>query len=87
MKIRVAGWDNIKPSRHAPSLFTVANIAIIAKSLQLLRRQPAAATLALILMILCAGIPIGSWTLWSKAHFGDAGSTTGIAFLTWTRKI
>jgi len=68
-------------------LLTVAIIAIIAKSLQLLRREPAAATLALILMILCAGIPIGSWMLWSKAHFGDvAGSTTAIALLTWTRK-
>jgi len=68
-------------------LLTVAIIAIIAKSLQLLRREPVAATLALILMILCAGIPIGSWMLWSKAHFGDvAGSTTAIALLTWTRK-
>jgi Predicted membrane protein (DUF2142) len=68
-------------------LLTVAIIAIIAKSLQLRRREPVASTLALILMILCAGIPIGSWMLWSKAHFGDvAGSTTAIALLTWTRK-
>jgi hypothetical protein len=68
-------------------LLTVAIIAIIAKLLQLLRREPAAATLALILMILSAGIPIGSWMLWSKAHFGDvAGSATAIALLTWTPK-
>ena len=68
-------------------LLTVAIIAIIAKLLQVLRREPAAATLALILMILSAGIPIGSWMLWSKAHFGDvAGSATAIALLTWTPK-
>jgi len=68
-------------------LLTVAIIAIIAKLLQLLRREPAAATLALILIILSAGIPIGSWMLWSKAHFGDvAGSATAIALLTWTPK-
>ena len=68
-------------------LLTVAIIAIIAKLLQLLRREPAAATLALILMILSAGIPIGSWMLWSKAHFGDvAGSATAIALLSWTPK-
>jgi Predicted membrane protein (DUF2142) len=68
-------------------LLTVAIIAIIAKLLQVLRREPTAATLALILMILFAGIPIGSWMLWSKAHFGDvAGSATAIALLTWTLK-
>ena len=68
-------------------LLTVAIIAIIAKSLRMLRREPDAATRALVLMILCAGIPIGSWMLWSKAHFGDvAGSTTTIALLSWTRK-
>jgi Predicted membrane protein (DUF2142) len=68
-------------------LLTVAIIAIIAKLLQLLRREPTAAILALILMILSAGIPIGSWMLWSKAYFGDvAGSATAIALLTWTPK-
>jgi len=42
---------------------------------------------ALILMVLCAGIPIGSWMIWSKSHFGDVtGSTTRIALLGWTRK-
>jgi hypothetical protein len=68
-------------------LLAVAIIAVIAKLLQMLRREPAAATLALILMILSAGIPIGGWMLWSKAHFGDvAGSATAIALLTWTPK-
>jgi len=68
-------------------LLTVAIIAVVAKSLPGLRRGPAAATLAMLPMILCAGIPIGSWMLWSKAHFGDVtGSTTAIALLSWTRK-
>jgi hypothetical protein len=68
-------------------LLTVAIIAIVAKWLQMLRQQPGGATLAIILMILCAGVPIGGWMLWSKFHFGDvAGSTTAIALLTWTPK-
>jgi hypothetical protein len=68
-------------------LLAVAIIAIIAKLLPVLRRQPAAAALALILMVFCAGIPIGSWMFWSKSHFGDVtGSTTRIALLGWTRK-
>jgi Predicted membrane protein (DUF2142) len=68
-------------------LLTVAIIAITAKWLQMLRHQPGVTTLALILTILCAGVPIGGWMLWSKLHFGDvAGSTTAIALLTWTPK-
>jgi Predicted membrane protein (DUF2142) len=67
-------------------LLIVAIIAVIAKWLQM--RQPArVATLALILTIVCAGVPIAAWMLWSKFHFGDvAGSTTAIALLTWTPK-
>ena len=68
-------------------LLTVALIAIVAKWLQMLRQQPGVATVASILTILCAGIPIGGWMLWSKFHFGDvAGSATAIALLTWTPK-
>ncbi len=68
-------------------LLTVAVIAVTTKSLPMIRRQPAAATLALILMILCAGIPVVSWMIWSKSQFGDiTGSTTTIALLGWTRK-
>jgi hypothetical protein len=68
-------------------LLTVAIIAIVAKSLQMMRKQPGIATLALIPLFLCAGAPIGGWMLWSKFHFGDiAGSTTAIALLTWTPK-
>jgi hypothetical protein len=68
-------------------LLAVAIIAIVAKWLQMQRQQPGAATLALILTIVCAGVPIGGWMLWSKLHFGDvAGSTTAISLLTWTPK-
>ncbi len=68
-------------------LLTVAIIAIVAKSLQMMRKQPGIATLALIPLFLCAGAPIGGWMLWSKFHFGDiTGSTTAIALLTWTPK-
>jgi hypothetical protein len=68
-------------------LLIVAIIAVIAKWLQMVRQQARAATLALILTIVCAGVPIGGWMLWSKFHFGDvAGSTTAIALLTWTPK-
>src|SRR5215510_13672797 len=68
-------------------LLTVAIIAIVAKWMQMLRQQSRAATLALILASVCAGVPLGGWMLWSKLHFGDvAGSTTAIALLTWTPK-
>jgi Predicted membrane protein (DUF2142) len=68
-------------------LLIVAIIAVIAKWLQMVRQQARAATLALILTIICAGVPIGGWMLWSTFHFGDvAGSTTAIALLTWTAK-
>ena len=68
-------------------LLTVAIITIVAKSLQMMRKQPGIVTLALIPLFLCAGAPIGGWMLWSKFHFGDvAGSSTAIALLTWTPK-
>jgi predicted membrane protein DUF2142 len=68
-------------------LLAVAIIAMVAKWLQILRQQPRATTLAFILTILFAGLPIGAWMLWSKFQFGDiAGSTSAIAVLTWTPK-
>ena len=37
--------------------------------------------------IICAAIPIGSWMVWTKYHFGDlTGSTAKITLLGWTRK-
>lgn len=68
-------------------LLAVAIIAMVAKWLQMLRQQPCATTLAFILTIACAGVPIGAWMLWSKFQFGDiTGSTSAIAVLTWTPK-
>src|SRR5262249_45063598 len=68
-------------------LLIVAIIAIVVKWLQMLRQQSGVETFAFILTILCAGVPIGGWMLWSKLHFGDVtGSTTAISLLTWTSK-
>lgn len=66
-------------------LLAVAIVAIFAHSLR--RQRSKTAALALGPLILCAAIPIGSWMLWSKSHFGDVtGSTTPIALLGWTRR-
>ena len=68
-------------------LITVALIAVTAKSLSVMRRHPAAGLRALIILILCAAIPVGSWMIWSRSQFGDVtGSATTIALLGWTRK-
>src|SRR5205823_3145736 len=38
-------------------------------------------------LISCAAIPVGTWMLWTKFHFGDlSGSTAKIGLLGWTRK-
>lgn len=68
-------------------LLLVAIVAIVSKWLQMLRQQPGVGTFALILTILCAGVPIGSWMLWSKLHFGDiSGSAIATSLLTWMPK-
>jgi hypothetical protein len=69
------------------ALLAVALLAIIVKSLEIARRHRAAVTLALMMTILCAGIPISCWMAWNKSHFGEiTGSTTAITLLVWTRK-
>jgi len=68
-------------------LLAVALIAIAAKLLPIVRQKPRAGLPAFTALILCAAIPIGSWMIWSKSHFGDVtGSTTRIGLLGWTRK-
>jgi hypothetical protein len=43
--------------------------------------------MAFVALILCAAIPVGSWMLWTRFHFGDfTGSTAKIGLLGWTRK-
>ena len=60
---------------------------VIARVVVIIRRAPRAVLIALVAIVLCAAIPIGSWMLWTKSHFGDlTGSTGKIALLGWTRK-
>lgn len=38
-------------------------------------------------LLICAAIPIGSWMVWNKLHFGDlTGSTAKIGLLGWSQK-
>ena len=68
-------------------LVAVAFAALTIRLLSGTARQLVVALRPLILMIVCAGIPIASWIIWSKSHFGDiSGSTTTIALLGWVRK-
>jgi hypothetical protein len=68
-------------------LVAIALIAIIVKLLPLMRQNRSVALLALAALVLCAAVPIGSWMIWTKHHFGDlTGSTTKIAVLGWTQK-
>jgi hypothetical protein len=68
-------------------LLVVVIIAIIAHSFVPFRKLSASTMLALILMALCAAIPVSAWMIWSRIHFGDiTGSTTKMALLDWTRK-
>jgi len=51
------------------------------------RRAPRAGLVALAALISCAAIPVGTWMLWTKFHFGDLiGSEAKISLLGWTRK-
>jgi hypothetical protein len=68
-------------------LVAVALVIIFARLLVIIRRAPRAALVALPAIVLCAAIPVWSWMLWTKSHFGDlTGSTAKIALLGWTRK-
>jgi hypothetical protein len=68
-------------------LVAVAFVIIFARLLVIIRRAPRAALVALSAIVLCAAIPIWSWMLWTKSHFGDlTGSTGKIALLGWTPK-
>jgi hypothetical protein len=68
-------------------LITVALIIIVARLVAITRRTPRAGVIAIAALMLCAAMPIGTWMLWTKFHFGDlTGSTSKIALLGWTRK-
>lgn len=68
-------------------LIAVALLIIVTVFLGFIRQTPRATLITLGTLILCSAIPIGSWMLWTKLHFGDVtGSTAKIGLLGWTRK-
>jgi len=65
----------------------VALAVIVTKSIAIILRTPRAGLIALAVLISCAAIPVGTWMLWTKFHFGDfTGSTAKIGLLDWTQK-
>ena len=68
-------------------LIVIAVAVILARLGAIVRRSPRGGLIALVALLVCAAVPIGSWMFWLKLQFGDAtGSTAKIAFLDWTRK-
>ena len=68
-------------------LVAVALAVILARSIEIILRTPRAGLIALPALISFAVIPVGTWMLWTKFHFGDlTGSTAKIGLLGWTRK-
>jgi len=68
-------------------LVAVALAVIFAKSIPIILRTTRTGLIALVALISCAAIPIGTWILWTKFHFGDfTGSTAKIGLLGWTQK-
>jgi Predicted membrane protein (DUF2142) len=68
-------------------LIAVALAIVVVRFWSLIRQTRGTRFLTLGALIFCAAIPIGSWMLWTKLHFGDVtGSTAKIGLLGWTRK-
>src|SRR5438128_1971063 len=68
-------------------LVAVALAVIVARIITVILRTPRAGLVALAALISFAAIPVGTWMLWMKFHFGDlTGSTAKISLLGWTRK-
>jgi hypothetical protein len=68
-------------------LVAVALAVIVARIITVILRTPRAGLVALAALISFAAIPVGTWMLWTKFHFGDlTGSTAKISLLGWTRK-
>jgi len=65
----------------------VAVLVIAGKLSCATRRTSGSGLTALGALLVCAAIPIGSWMLWNRVHFGDlTGSTAKIGLLGWSRK-
>ncbi len=68
-------------------LVAVTLAVIVAQCIAIILRTTRAGLIAVVALILCAAIPVGAWTLWTKFHFGDlTGSVAKITLLGWTRK-
>jgi hypothetical protein len=65
-------------------------VALLIVTVQLRRipwRTSASGLATLAALLVCATIPIGSWMVWNKVHFGDlTGSTAKISLLGWSQK-
>ena len=65
----------------------VAVLVIILKLQRITWRTPAKELATLAALLVFAAIPIGSWMVWNKVHFGDlTGSTAKIGLLGWIQK-
>jgi hypothetical protein len=68
-------------------LVAIALAVIVTRSVAIISRTPRVGLVALAALISCAAVPVGTWMLWTKLHFGDlTGSTAKIGLLGWTRK-
>lgn len=68
-------------------LVTVALAVIIGRCTAIILRSRPAGLIPLAALVVCAALPVGTWMMWTKFHFGDlTGSTAKIGLLGWTRK-
>ena len=68
-------------------LVAVALAVIVARIITVILRTPRAGLVEIAALISFAAIPVGTWMMWTKFHFGDlTGSTAKISLLGWTRK-
>ena len=68
-------------------LIVIAVAVVLARVVAISRQTPRAGLIAIMALLVCAAVPIGSWMVWLKMHFGDfTGSDAKIAFLDWTHK-
>src|SRR5262245_56706256 len=65
----------------------VALLIITVQVRRITLRTSASGLAALAALLVCATIPIGTWMMWNKVHFGDLiGSTAKIGLLGWSQK-
>ena len=69
-------------------LLAVAALVVLLKTWSMWRAGTSwPASRALVWLVLCAGLPVGAWLVWSKFAFGDfTGSALKLQAITWTLK-